>query len=154
MEIKELKKRPSIVQNTKLDKAYVQFDNLLTILKNKELPEEIVSSINNGIDQINTCAEPEKKLRKQIKKSQSEILKLIEKELKLVTKNHYMNTWLALGMAAFGLPIGTVFGTTTGNMGLIGIGLPIGMVIGMVIGSGMDKKALEAGRQLDLEIKY
>jgi hypothetical protein len=39
-------------------------------------------------------------------------------------------------------------------MAFLGIGLPVGMVIGMAVGSGMDKKAFEAGRQLDLEIKY
>jgi hypothetical protein len=89
-------------------------------------------------------------LRKHIRKTQSGILKLIEKELKLVTKNHYRKTWLAVGMAAFGIPLGVAFGTSIGNMGLLGIGLPIGMAIG----SGMDKKAVESGRQLDLEIKY
>jgi hypothetical protein len=154
MEIKELKKRPSIEQNKKLISAYAQFDKLLTELKKKELTEEIVKSINNGIDQINSVSESEKQLRKQIRKTQSSILKLIEKELKLVTKNHYRNTWLAVGMAAFGLPLGVAFGASVGNMGLLAIGLPIGMVIGMAVGSGMDKKAFESGRQLDLEIKY
>lgn len=153
MEINELKKRPNIDQNKKLINAYTQFDNLLTVLKNKELPEEILKSINNGIDQINTVTESEKGFRKQIRKTQSGILKLIEKELKLVTKNHYRNTWLALGMTVFGLPLGVVFATSIGNIGLIGVGLPIGMVIGMAVGSGMDKKAFESGRQLDLEIK-
>ena len=154
MEIKELKKRPSIDQNKKLISAYAQFDTLLTELKNKELPEEIVKHMNTGIDQINSFSESEKELRKQIRKTQTGILKLIEKELKLVTKNHYRNTWLAVGMAAFGIPLGVAFGTSIGNMGLLGIGLPIGMVIGMAVGSGMDKKAVESGRQLDLEIKY
>jgi hypothetical protein len=154
MEIKELKKTPSIDQNKKLISAYAQFDKLLTELKKKELPEEIVKYINTGIDQINSFSKPEKELRKHIRKTQSGILKLIEKELKLVTKNHYRKTWLAVGMAAFGIPLGVAFGTSIGNMGLLGIGLPIGMVIGMAIGSGMDKKAVESGRQLDLEIKY
>jgi hypothetical protein len=93
-------------------------------------------------------------LRKQIKKTQSSILKLIEKELKLVTKNHYRNTWLAVGMAAFGLPLGAALGTSLGDIGLLGLGLPIGMVIGMAVGSGMDKKAFKDGKQLNLEIKY
>ncbi len=154
MEIKELKKRPSIDQNKKLISAYAQFDQLLTELKKKELPEEIVKSINNGIDQINSVSESENELRKQIRKTQSGILELIEKELKLVTKNHYRNTWLALGMAAFGIPLGVAFGTSSGNMGLIGIGLPIGMVIGMAVGSDLDKKAVKSGRQLDVEIKH
>lgn len=154
MEIKEMKKRPSIDQNKKLISAYGQLDKLLTELKKKELPEEIVKSINNEIDRTNSVSGLEKELRKQIRNTQSSILKLIEKELKLVTKNHYRDTWLAVGMAAFGLPLGVAFGISIGNMGLLGIGLPIGMVIGMAVGSDMDKKAFESGKQLDFEIKY
>jgi hypothetical protein len=154
MELKELKKRRGIEQNKRLIGSYSQLDNLLMELRKKELPEEIVNSINNGIDQINSVSESEKELRKQIKKTQSSILKLIEKELKLVTKNHYRNTWLAVGMAAFGLPLGAALGTSLGDIGLLGLGLPIGMVIGMAVGSGMDKKAFKDGKQLNLEIKY
>lgn len=154
MEIKELKKRPNFDQNTKLINAYAQFDKLLTELEKKKLPEEIVNSINNGIDQLNSVSESEKELRKQIRVSQSSILKLIEKELKIVTKNHFRNTWLAVGMTVFGIPLGVAFGASLGNMAFLGIGLPIGMAIGIAVGSGKDKKAFEEGRQIDLEIKY
>jgi hypothetical protein len=153
MEIKELKKRPNFDHNKGLMGSYCQFDKLLMELRKRKLDQETVISINNGIDLINSVSESEKELRKQIEKTQSSILKLIEKEHKLVTKNHYRNTWFALGMV-FGVPFGAAFGSSFGNMGLIGIGLPIGMVIGMAIGSGMDKKAFEEGRQIDLEIKY
>jgi hypothetical protein len=153
MEIKELKKSLSFDHNKGLVCSYSQFDKLLMELRKRELPQEIVNSINNGIYLINSVSESEKELRKQIKKTQSSILKLIEKEHKLVTKKHYRNTWFTLGMG-FGVPLGVAFGTSLGNMGLIGIGIPIGMVIGMAVGSGMDKKAFEEGRQIDLEIKY
>ena len=83
-----------------------------------------------------------------------DILKLIEKELKLVPKNLYRDRWLAIGMAGFGLPFGVAFGAAFGNMAFIGIGIPIGLAIGIAIGSGMDKKALDEGKQLDVEIKY
>ena len=83
MEIKELKKRPSIDQNKKLISAYAQFDQLLTELKKKELPEEIVKSINNGIDQINSVSESENELRKQIRKTQSVIPKLSDSSFHL-----------------------------------------------------------------------
>lgn len=154
MEFKELDKRVNIDQNKKLNNAYSQFGELLNELNKKELPNEVISSINSGIEEINSFKESEKGLRKLIRKAQSRIIKLIEKELKLVTKNHYRNTWLAIGMSVFGIPLGVAFGTSLGNMGFIGIGLPIGMAIGMAIGTGMDKKAFEEGRQLDLEIKY
>jgi hypothetical protein len=154
MELKALKRRPGQVQNKNLLRACDQFEALLAELKKKELTEEVVAYINKGIDEINAVSGSEKELRKKIRKTQSGILRFIEKELKLVTKNHYRNSWLAIGMAAFGIPLGVAFGASLGNMAFLGIGLPVGMVIGMAVGSGMDKKAFEAGRQLDLEIKY
>ncbi len=78
----------------------------------------------------------------------------MEKELKIVPRNYYRTTWMVIGMAAFGIPMGAAFGASLGNMAFIGIGLPIGMAIGISVGMGMDKKALKEGRQLDLEIKH
>ena len=87
-------------------------------------------------------------------KKQTKIIKSLEKEFKIVTKNYYRKVWVALGMAAFGIPLGVVFGAILGNMAFLGIGLPIGMVIGIAVGSGLDKKALDENRQLDVELKY
>ena len=154
MKIKELKNRPDIDQHKKLFASYTQFDKLLMELRRKDLPDETINSINDGIDNVNSVLESEKELRKQIKTTLSRIIKLIEKNHKLVTKNHYRNTWLAVGMAVFGIPLGVAFGASLGNMAFLGIGLPIGMVIGIAVGSGMDKKAFEEGRQIDLEIKH
>ncbi|MBK5195311.1 MAG: hypothetical protein JJE08_04650 [Proteiniphilum sp.] len=154
MEINELKKRAAIDQNKRLTDSYVQFDKLLTELRKRELPDEVVQSINTGIDLINPPSGSEEEWRKQIRKTQSDILRLIEKELKLVPKNHYRNIWLALGLAAFGIPLGVVFGVSLGNMAFLAIGLPFGISIGLALGSGLDKKALEEGRQLDVEINH
>ncbi len=154
MEIKKLQINSEFKQEKKLTERLECFDQLINELEKKNLPPEIVDSINQDIDEINTFSGSANSLLTQLKKKQSKILKLIEKELKLVTKNHYRNMWLALGMSAFGLPIGVAFGITVGNIGLLAIGLPIGMVIGMAVGSSMDKKAKESGKQLDVEIKY
>lgn len=153
MEIEVLNKNPGIDQNEKLIKAFDQFNNLLTELKKREIPDEIVISINNTIKGINTFKGTEKELKKLIRKSQSGMMKLIEKKLKIVPKNHYRNTWLVIGMSAFGIPIGLALGASQGNNGMLGAGLPIGMVIGIAVGTSMDKKALKEGRQLDLELK-
>lgn len=154
MEIRELNKRQGIDQNKKLYASYTQFDKLLMELRKKELPHETVNSINDGIDQVNSATDSGKELTKQIRNTQSIILKLLEKKHKIVTKNHYRNTWLAIGMAVFGIPLGVAFGTSLGNMAFLGIGLPIGMAIGIAVGTEMDKKAFEEGRQIDLEIKH
>jgi hypothetical protein len=71
-----------------------------------------------------------------------------------VPKNHYRNVWLALGIAAFGVPLGVVFGASLGNMGYLAIGIPFGLSIGLAIGTGLDKKAADEGRQLDVEINF
>lgn len=87
-------------------------------------------------------------------KAQTRILRLLEKEMKIVPKNYYRNIWLSLGMGAFGLPMGVTLGAIFQNMGLPGIGLPIGIGIVIVAGVLKDKKALEEGRQLPISIKY
>jgi hypothetical protein len=124
----------------------------LNELRKRELPVEMVSAINQEVEVINAVSDTGKGFRKMVRDKQSHILKMLEKELKLVPKNYYRNMWLAIGMAVFGLPLGVVFGASLGNMAFIGIGLPIGMVIGMGVGAEMDKKAFREGRQLDIEI--
>ena len=154
MKIKEVNQKPGIDKNVKLKETYLQFEKLLIELRKKELPDGLVVSINKDIEDLNSISSSGDELKKIVRKKQTRIIKLLEKELKLVPKNYYRNLWLAVGMAAFGIPIGVAFGASLGNMGLLGIGLPIGLAIGIAVGTGMDKKAFEEGRQIDLEIKY
>ena len=154
MEINELKKRKGIGGNKQLIDAYIQSEKLLMQLRKRKLPDEVVHSINTNIDLIDPDSGTEDELRKQLRKTQTDILRLIEKELKLVPKNHYRNIWLALGLAAFGVPLGVVFGISLGNMGYLAIGIPFGLSIGLAIGTGLDKKAADEGRQLDVEINF
>lgn len=154
MEINALKKRDGIDSDKKLTNLHAQFEKLLLELRKRELPDKVVQSINTNIDLIDPAMEPEKAYFKQFRKTQTDILRLIEKELKLVPKNHYRNVWLALGIAAFGVPLGVVFGASLGNMGYLAIGIPFGLSIGLAIGTGLDKKAADEGRQLDVEINF
>jgi len=151
MKIKNLKQRPDIQKNTKLNNAYIQFEKLINELRNKELSDELVEFVNVNIEELNLISG--KELRSEIRKKQSKIIRRIEKELKIVPKNYYRNMWLAIGMSVFGIPLGVAFGASFGNMGFIAIGLPIGMVIGIAVGTVMDKKAFDEGRQLDMELK-
>jgi F0F1-type ATP synthase assembly protein I len=151
MEIHKLNHRPEIEKNDKLKEAFQQLEKLLNLLRNKELPADIVASLNKEIEALNSNSSPADELRKTIKKKQAKIIELLEKEIKMVPRNYYRNIWLAVGMAAFGLPIGVVFGTSLGNMAYLGLGLPIGMIIGIGVGTAMDKKAYEKGRQLDID---
>ena len=154
MKINELNRKPGIDNNVKLEGTYMQFEKLLTELRKKELPDGLVASINKDIEDLNSISSSGDGLRKTVRKKQSRIITLLEKELKLVPRNYYRNLWLALGMAVFGTPVGVAFGTILGNMAFLGIGLPIGMAIGIAVGTGMDKKAFKEGRQIDWEMKY
>lgn len=150
MEITQLEKRPNIEQDKKLNDKFAHFEKLINELKKKEIPSDIVSSINQNIEEVNSFLGTNKDFRVQIRKSQDRILKLINKELKLVPKNFYRFRWMSMGISIFGVPLGVILGSSTGIWGLFGVGLPIGVIIGMAIGAGMDKKAFKEGRQLDI----
>jgi hypothetical protein len=154
MEIKSLLTKPSYSQDKRLTEEFDSFQKLINELKKRDIPVEIATSLNEDIDEINQFNGSAKDTVRLLKKRQSQMATLLEKELKLVTINYHRNRWLALGMSAFGLPIGVAFGLSMGNLGLLGIGLPIGMGIGVLVGTSMDKKAKESGKQLDVELKY
>lgn len=132
---------------------YDQFQKLILEIRKRELPMDLTTVINNKIDSLNQLSDANKSLKTEIQKTQSKIIGLLAQKLKIVPINYYRKTWFVLGMTVFGLPIGAAMGLSLGNMGYIGIGLPVGMFIGLAVGTQMDKKAMEEGRQLDIEIK-
>lgn len=154
MELKKLIEKSNIDQDKKLKVKFDYFAELINELDNRDLPSEIVNSININIEEVNSFIGENKALKKQIKKSQYSIMKLIEKELKIVPKNLYRTRWMAIGMSVFGIPMGAAFGASLGNMAYLGIGIPIGMAIGIAVGTNMDKRAFEEGKQLNLEVNY
>lgn len=142
--------RPGLVDKTKL--AHEQFERLIIEIKKKKLPEEIELVINKHITHLNSVVDNGKTLRNEIRKEQSKIVGVLAQKLKIVPKNYFKKTWFVLGMTVFGLPIGAALGVSLRNMAFLGIGLPIGMSIGFAMGSNMDNKAREEGRQLDIEL--
>jgi len=155
MTIIKLRGVKNLESDIRLIQLYSQFDILLSELRKKEVPDSIIQTINNEVEEINISNSlTTNDLRKVIKKKQTAILRLIEKDLKLVPKNYYRTLWLALGMTVFGIPLGVLAGVFLGQPGLFAIGLPIGVAIGVTVGTAMDKTAAKENRQLNLEIKY
>ena len=152
MGIKELNKKNILEANEKLANKLTGFEKLFSELHKREVPEKIVITINQNIEEINSFKGTEKELLNHLRKVQPKILQLLEKELKLVPKNYYRLKWLAIGMAVFGISFGVAFGAAFGNMAFIGIGLPIGMVMGIAVGTSLDKKAFDEGNQLDVDL--
>jgi len=152
-EIQKLIQRPDFNGDKRFDAVFWQAVKLTDVLRSREIPDHIVEKINAQISAINAFSGQRREISKMLRNFISSTITLLEKEMKLVPKNYYQNQWLALGMAAFGIPLGVAFGTSLGNMAYLGIGLPIGLAIGLAVGSGMDKKAAAEGRQLDLDLK-
>lgn len=149
MEYLELKRKPGTEGNKKLAKRYASLEKLFEALKKVEIPETPIESVNRDIEQINNFTGSEKELGKLILKSETRILRMVQKEAGMVPRGHYRMQWLAIGMAVFGVPLGVGIGMALDNLAFIGIGIPMGMVIGLAVGTAMDKQAAEKGKQLD-----
>lgn len=153
MHLTQLNENPNAALSAKSNLYQTQIEYILNDLNGRDLPDYVAKAINAAVEELNTTTKTEYALHKLLKQKQTDIVKVLEKELKIVPINYYRNLWMMVGMAAFGLPLGVAFGTAIGSMGMMGIGLPIGMVIGIAVGTKFDKRAHEDGRQLSVEIK-
>jgi hypothetical protein len=151
--MKKLITRQKIAENTKMANQYKQLEAILNVLEARNLPQETTDFINQEIERLNAIADADKSFARTIKNTENKILRYVEKKHKIVPQKYYAKLWLVLGMSAFGIPLGVAYGLVMKNMGLLGIGLPIGMGVGAAFGTYLDKKALNEGRQLDIEIK-
>ncbi|WKK82079.2 hypothetical protein [Marivirga arenosa] len=140
------------IRTKRLEKVIANYEKLLSELDNRELPDDILNTIDKEIIRINSEHNNEAKLYHLVNGSYYRILKLVRKSMGLVTKNHYLAIWMGIGMAAFGIPFGVMMGLILDNMAFMGSGIGIGLAIGLPIGAGMDKKAKEEGRQLDISM--
>ncbi|HEY0896655.1 MAG TPA: hypothetical protein VGE15_08915 [Sphingobacteriaceae bacterium] len=141
----------SLARNKKLVPIALKLDTLIDALNERPVPSGLTDQINNRIRSIDAADGSATVLVREMTSVYKEILKLIEKELGLITKHHHRNIWLALGMSTFGVPAGLIFSIITGNYGLFSIGLPIGMGAGVALGTALDRKAATEGRQLNIE---
>ena len=153
MILKPLLERPDLTPGKRTLEKVQNFRELLHALEERDMPKAVAEALNLKIDALNQMKGTEKEYRKAVVNTEYKILKFLEKEHKIVPKNHYQKTWLALGMAVFGVPIGVAMGTALGNMGFMGVGIGMGLAIGIAVGAGMDKKARDEGRQLDFEAR-
>lgn len=154
MKYKQLLLKPEIEQDKKLSERYQLFNLLTRELEQKEVPENIISEINIAIEQQNNMEGNSSTLLKSYRALQKKIVKLLEKELQMVTLHHYRTMWVLIGMSTLGIPLGLVYANMMDNMALMSIGIPIGMGIGALIGSVKDTKAFENGKQLNVLLKY
>lgn len=143
--------RPELGDNRKLHQSYQRFARLIRALQDHNVPPETEERINRTVSDVDSVPSDSRELNRRINRAYRRVTSISEEELKLVAPGHYQVLWMSIGLAAFGIPFGMLFGVLMDNLGLFGIGLPMGLAIGMSVGIGMDKKAAADGRQLDVE---
>lgn len=149
----KLNKSASAFSNPKHARSWGKLELLLQELEAHELNPAIDSRIEDLINQLNATFESDKEQIAAARTGLQGLLKQIEKDLKLVVKNHYRTQWLALGIAVFGIPIGVALSISLGgNMSFVGIGIPIGIAVGVGIGASLDNQAKKENRQLNMEL--
>lgn len=151
MKLKELHQLTNARTSKKLLRNYNTIQALIADLRKRELDSEIINTINQEIEIINSYSESNKNLLKQLRNSKAKILELLEKKLKLVPKYHYQNKWMA-----FGILTGILFSIIFTQLGYsntwnsIGMCIPIGLLFGMLAGKNRDEKANREGFQLNI----
>ncbi|WP_424494285.1 hypothetical protein [Salinimicrobium sp. GXAS 041] len=121
--------------------AYKKLQKLIHSLNERALPEEVIVAINTELEQLEKATGTKKQLLVLLHNTQQSILELVRKKTGLVPENYYTYLWLPVGMAAFGLPIGSIISSLTGNTVFLAIGLPIGMSLGLLLGKHLDERA-------------
>ena len=152
MKVVSLKRRESAFDFPKADELYMQFNDFVEELNSRSIPENTISAINREIEEINNSTKTGVSMKSLIVKKLTAILKLLEKEHKLVPKNYYQSNNLLKYSVLFGAPIGIIIGLISKDMALISVGMIIAMAISFVRGRIMDKKALKEGRQFSGEL--
>ena len=134
----------------RLNTAYQQMVKLIAALEKREVPDNVQDEILVKVANLNAFTGTEKEYARELEKAYNYVLRVLLEKLNWVPKDYYRNQWMALGLSVFGLPLGVALGAALDNMAFMAAFLPVGMVIGMAVGSGLDKKAAEEGRVLEL----
>ncbi|WP_372645913.1 hypothetical protein [Ancylomarina sp.] len=142
MTIEKLRNIEGLDEDKRLLKAYKRMQALIEVLSKREVPVEILNMINSDIQKINNFSGTPIELRKCLRKTYSQTLRLLEKKLGWVIRDHYRNLWLSIGVA-----LGVAFSASFDNNGM---GLIVGIAVGITVGMNLDKKAAQSGKQLDL----
>ena len=123
-------------------KVYENFITILSDLKNKDLSDGQLQSIEVELDNLKLKSNPKNKKR-HFSKKLTAFKKYLKEELSLISEGYYTTIGMSLGMS-LGVAIGASFGESTG----IALGISLGMLIGLAIGRNKDAEAKKEGRVL------
>lgn len=132
-------------------KVYEGFIGILTSVKNKNLTEDQLQSIEKELDVLALRENP-KNRKKHLKQKLTKLQKYLKDEFSFIMEGHHTGMGIALGMT-FGMSFGLVFGPMFGmDSGLI-YGMMFGMILGLIIGRAKDSEAEKENRVLKTKLK-
>jgi hypothetical protein len=123
-------------------KIYKYFIAILSDLKNRELAENQIQSIEKELDILELNTNPKNKKGFYSKKL-IDFKNYLKKEFSLISEGYYAAIGIGVGMS-LGIALGASFGESTG----IAIGISLGMAFGLIIGLNMDAQAEKQNRVL------
>lgn len=148
MKLRDIQNKEMFCKNKSLAYASERLQGIIEVLNKQELPEEIIVQLNREIDTLNSFEDPEKRMLIRIKTTENNILELVRRRLGIITEKYYTFLWMSLGLAAFGLPLGTLIFAIKENPAFIATGLPLGSVLGIFIGIALDYRAKKENKVL------
>lgn len=122
-------------------KIYRNFITILSNLKDRNLTEDQLLSIENEIKTLKLRSYPKNK-RKYFGKKLNAFKGYLKNEFSLISEGYYTSLGMGLGMC-FGVAIGSSLGDSGTSTGIA-----IGMAIGLVIGRAKDVEAKKQNRVL------
>lgn len=132
-----------IKTNKKSEKrAYESFIAILSDLKDKNLTNEELHSIETELDKLKLIMDTETE-KKYLSKKLANFKKYLKDEFSLVSQGYYTAIGMSLGMC-FGVAIGSSIGGSSGTA----LGVTFGMLIGLLIGKTKDDETKKQNRTL------
>ncbi len=128
-------------------KIYENFIGILSELKNRNLTEEQLRSIEVELGILKLKEIPENR-RKYLRRKLNKFKIFLREELSLISEGYYTSIGMTLGIS-FGIVFGTMFDETFG----VSMGLGFGVLIGLIIGRTMDSQAEKQNRVLKTKLK-
>lgn len=127
-------------------KIYDKFLHILNELKNRELSDDEIQSIEVELDVLNLEAN-QKNNKKRFNKKLKEFQEYLKEKHSLVLAGYYEKLGTSYGIL-FGVVVGVVFGERFEKSLGISLGISLGMIIGFGIGRYLDSQALAQGNVL------
>lgn len=132
----------------KLSKKFKRFYYLVSELQGHDLSKNTIDLVNQHIDSVNST-QKENALLKQIRSSQSKILKVLERKHGIAPRGYYKKFWAFLGVSVIGIPCGIALWFILDSIEFAPVGWALATLISFRIGRAKDGDVSKFGRQLN-----